>query len=277
MRILVPTDCSELAAVALQPALQIAKKFNAEIIALNVINTPVDAVYNKEGELIEEEEFDVSVYKKELKEGNTNILNWAKKYNTAVEPLVRTGLQIETILRVIENQNIDVVVMSTHGASGLKGAMQGSTAERIVLNAKVPVLTVKDSFTSFDNIALANNFRRLSVRIGFVKMLQEAFNSTLHLVRVNTQRKFMSEDEALEGMKSFVRDHALENVEYHLINGKRIDDALTDFCTIQRIDLLAIGTKQRKGFSGMMRGCPSKDIVNKMQLPVLTFRSKSIM
>lgn len=275
MRILVPTDCSDLAALALKPAKLIADKFGAKIIALKVINAPVDAVFSTEGELIEDEEFDTEFFKKQLKEGNATILKWAEKSHVKVEPIVRTGLQIETILRVIENQNIDLVVMSTHGASGLKGAMQGSTAERIVLNAKVPVLTVKDQFTSFGHIALANNFRRLNVRIGFVKKLQEAFGSTLHLVRVNTDRKFMSEDEALEGMRSFVRDHDLSNVEYHIIQGKKIDEALVDFCKIKGINVMAIGSKQRKGLISVMRGCPSKEIVNQMDLPVLTFRSAS--
>ena len=275
MRILVPTDCSDLAAIALKPAKLIAEKFGAEIIALNVVNAPVDAVFNSDGELIEDEEFDTTFYKNELKEGNTKILDWARKHSVVVEPIVRTGLQIETILKVIERQSIDLVVMSTHGASGLKGAIHGSTAERIVLNAKVPVFTVKDEFTSFGSIALANNFRRLNVRVGFVKKLQEAFGSTLHLVRVNTPRKFMSENEALDGMKAFVKDHALTNVEYHLIKGKKIDSALADFCKIKNIDVMAIGSKQRKGLISVMRGCPSKEIVNSMNMPVLTFRSSN--
>lgn len=275
MRILVPTDCSDLAGVALKPAKLIAEKFGAEIIALNVINAPVDAVFNSDGELIDDEEFDTSIFKKQLKEGNSSILNWAKKFDTVVEPIVRTGLQIETILKVIERQNIDLVVMNTQGASGLKGAIHGSTAERIVLNAKVPVFTIKHEFTSFKSISFANNFRRLNVRIGFVKKLQEAFGSKLHLVRVNTSRKFMSENEALDGMKAFVKDHALTNVEYHLIKGKKIDEALADFCKIKHIDVMAIGSKQRKGLISVMRGCPSKEIVNSMDMPVLTFRSSN--
>ena len=51
MRILVPTDCTDLDAVALKPAKQLAEKFNVEIIALKVINAPVDALFNKDGEI----------------------------------------------------------------------------------------------------------------------------------------------------------------------------------------------------------------------------------
>jgi nucleotide-binding universal stress UspA family protein len=274
MRILVPTDCSDLSAIALKPALMMAKKFNAEILALKVINAPVDAVFNKDGELIEEEEFDTAQYKKELKNGNSQILDWANRHNAKVEPLVHTGLLIETILRVIENQNIDIVIMHSDTAMGLKKLVHGPIVERIVLNSKVPVLTVKDYFNSFNHIALANNFRRLDIRVGMVKKIQETFDSTLHLVRVNTPRKFMSENEALEGMKAFVKKHNLNNVEFHFINGKKINEALSDFCKIYKIDMVSIGSKQRKGLISVMRGCPSKEIVNELELPVLTFRSK---
>jgi len=275
MRILVPTDCSDLSAVALKPALLMAEKFNAEILALKVINAPVDAVFNKAGELIDDEEFDTTEYKKELKNGNKQILDWAKKHNAKVEPLVRTGLMIDTILRVIENQNIDFVIMNSDSTSGLKKLVHGPTVERIVLNSKVPILTVKDYFDSFKEIALANNFRRLDIRVGFVKKIQEAFGSKLHLVRVNTPRKFMSENEALEGMQAFVKKHDLKNVEYHLIKGKKINEAINDFCKIHKIDMMSIGSKQRRGLISVMRGCPSKEMVNEMLLPVLTFRSKS--
>lgn len=275
MRILIPTDCSKEAAIALEPAKLIAEKMGAELLALKVINAPVDAVFNTEGELIDDEEFDTTEFKKQLQEGDSEILDWAKRHDVKVEPLVRTGLLIDTILHIIETQNIDLVIMNSDSTTGLKKLVHGPSVERIVLNSKVPVLTVKDYFDSFGDIALANNFRRLNVRVGFVKKLQEVFNSTLHLVRVNTPRKFMTESEAIEGMDSFIRDHNLKNVKKHVITGKKIDDALVDFCKINKINLMAIGSKQRKGLISAMRGCPSKEIVNQMELPVLTFRSKS--
>ena len=250
MRILVPTDCSDLSAVALKPARLMAEKFNAKILALKVINAPVDAVFNKEGELIDEEEFDTTQYKKELKNGNSQILAWAQKHETQVEPIMRSGLFIDTILRVIENQNIDLVIMHSDRTTGLKKIVHGPMVERIVLNSKVPILTVKDYFNTFENIAFANNFRRSDIRIGMVKKIQEAFHSKLHLVRANTPRKFMSENEAMDGMKAFAKKHNLTNVAYHLINGKKINEAINDFCKIHKIDMMSIGSKQRKGLIG---------------------------
>jgi len=274
MRILVPTDCSDLSAIALKPALLMAEKFNATILALKVINAPVDAVFNTEGELIEDEEFDTTQYKKDLKNGNAEILNWASTHHVKVEPLVRTGLMIDTILRVIENQDIDFVIMNSDRTTGLKKMVHGPIVERIVLNSKVPVLTVKEYFNSFEHIAFANNFRRLDIRMGFVQKLQEAFNSTLHLVRVNTPRKFMSDNEAIDNMKALVKKHNLSKVEFHIIKSKKINEGISDFCKIHEIDLMCIGSKQRTGLISVMRGCPSKEIVNEMEYPVLTFRSR---
>jgi nucleotide-binding universal stress UspA family protein len=275
MRILIPTDCTDLAAIALKPTMLLSEKFDVEIVALKVINAPVDALYNKDGEMIENEEFDISSYKKELEQGNQLVQDWAEQNGCKVQPIVRTGLMIESILKVIDDEQIDLVVMHSDITSGLKKMVHGPIVERIVLNSKVPVLTVKDYFDSFKNIAFANNFRRYDVRIGMVKKIQEAFGSKLHLVRVNTPRKFMSNDDAIFAMKAFTKAHNLENVEYHHINNKKIDSALIDFCKIYKIDLMTIGSKQRKGLLSVMRGCPSKEIVNQMEFPVLTFRSKS--
>lgn len=275
MRILVPTDCTDLAAIALKPAKKLAEKFDVEIIALKVINAPVDALFDKNGEMIENEEFDITQYKKELEQGGSLVQDWARQNGCEVQPIVRTGLMIESILKVIDDAQVDLVIMHSDITSGLKKVVHGPIVERIVLNSKVPVLTVKDYFDSFKNIAFANNFRRYDVRIGMVKKIQEAFNSKLHLIRVNTPRKFMSNDEAIFAMKAFTKAHDLRNVEYHHINNKKIDSALIDFCKIYKIDLMTIGSKQRKGLLSVMRGCPSKDIVNQMEFPVLTFRSKS--
>lgn len=275
MRVLVPTDCSDLAAIALKPAKLLAQKFDVEIVALKVVNAPVDAVFDENGELTDHEEFDASVYRKEVAEGAIKVQDWAKQHECSVEPLVRSGLMIESILKVIEEERIDMVIMHSDITSGLKKMVHGPIVERIVLNSKVPVLTVKDYFDSFNNIAFANNFRRYDVRIGMVKKIQEAFNSKLHLIRVNTPRKFMSHDEAMFGMEAFAKAHDLKNVEFHHINDKKIDSALIDFCKIYKIDLMTIGSKQRKGLISVMRGCPSKEIVNQMEFPVLTFRSKS--
>lgn len=274
MKILVPTDCSAESGIALKAASQLAQKFNAEIIALKVVHAPVDAFYNKEGELIiDDEEFDSSQIQKDFDEGETQIIEWANSQTVKVNPLVKMGLMIDTILATIEKQQINVVVMQSDTTSGLKKIVHGPIVERIVLNSSVPVLTIKETFSGFRNLAFANNFRRSNIEIGFIKSIQETFNSTLHLVRVNTPKKFMSEDEAKKSMADFATKHGLKEVVIHCVNGKTIDHALADFCKIYKIDIMAMGSKQRTRFVSMMKGCPSKDLVNNLAYPVLTFQS----
>ena len=274
MKILVPTDCSDLSGIALKAANQLAKKFDADIVALKVINAPVGSVFNEDGELVDEEEFDTTAIKEEQRTSLDQIKLWAAMYQVKVSPVVKTGLMIDTILHMLEVHDFDLVVMNSDSTSGLKKMVHGPIVERIVLNSRVPILTIKEYFNAFQNIAFANNFRRLDIKIGMIKEIQEAFNSTLHLVRVNTPRKFMSENEAKQGMQDLVDKHGLRDVVFHCIDGKRIDSALSDFCKIYKIDMMAIGSKQRKGLISVMRGCPSKEIVNELEFPVLTFQSK---
>jgi nucleotide-binding universal stress UspA family protein len=59
------------------------------------------------------------------------------------EPMVRTGLPAQEILRCAEMEGIDLVVMATHGRTGLRHILMGSVAETVVRLSRVPVLTVK--------------------------------------------------------------------------------------------------------------------------------------
>lgn len=274
MKILLPTDCSDLSGIALKAANELAEKFNAEIVALKVVYAPVDAVFNKDGDLVtDDEEFDSSGLEREFENAPKEVTDWANEYGIRVTPMVKMGLLIDTILSVIESLNVDLVVMNSDSTKGLKKLVHGPLIERIVLTSKAPVITIKEQFNGFKTLGFANNFRRTNVEIGIIKKIQEAFESTLHLVRVNTPKKFMSENEAKKGMQEFSEKHNLKNNVFHCINGKTIDGALSDFCKIYKIDMMAMGSRQRTGFSSMVKGCPSKELVNSLEFPVLTFQS----
>lgn len=56
---------------------------------------------------------------------------------------VVTGYAAEEILGIIDNENIDLVIMGTHGRKGIDRMLFGSVAEKVVKNANVPVLTIR--------------------------------------------------------------------------------------------------------------------------------------
>ena len=143
-RILVPLDGSHLAEVALQPACELATRFEGEITLLRVTSTPlvfsqVDGSTN--AELL------VTMREHNRKEAE-EYLNGMKGSLRQQGYVVHTQLledegPADAILATVEGQSIDIVVMSTHGRSGVARWVFGSVADRVLRQSPVPVLLMR--------------------------------------------------------------------------------------------------------------------------------------
>lgn len=135
--ILVPTDFSDLSIDALKYALPIAAKFNAKITLLHILEyTPIMPVYGLAeppevmNEIIEDRE-------RQLEEIATKA---GHKYLD--KTVVKCGTPSEGIVHYANEWNFDLIILTTHGATGLRHLFMGSTAERVVRHAQCPVLVV---------------------------------------------------------------------------------------------------------------------------------------
>ena len=144
--ILHPTDFSEHAAYALKFAQSLAKDHGAKVILLSVAQTIV--AYGSElGPVVMETDAYFEACRKQLEEVAATV--------TAVEfeSRLEKGSPGPEILRVAEELNVDLIVMGTHGRSGLRRLLVGSVTEEIIRNAKCPVVTVKSQMTLRDDAA----------------------------------------------------------------------------------------------------------------------------
>ncbi|WP_170932550.1 universal stress protein [Desulfosporosinus sp. FKB] len=138
-KILVPTDSSEYSRRALIQALELARKFNAEVELLFVMHDPY--VYNSRvssyvfpPELVEKEgEF---VLQATLEGIDLSDINLTKKIKVGIKP----G---KVILDEIDNEKIDFVVMGSHGYGAIAGSMLGSVSQFVLHGAKCSVLIAK--------------------------------------------------------------------------------------------------------------------------------------
>lgn len=139
-KILVSTDFSTHSLAAVEYARVIATKFGAEIILLHVVNTvPVPGVTSldpNKGRLVRKME------RKALKELKAFAIEHLKGMRN-LELVLSTGVPYEEIVRIATNEGVDLVVISTHGRTGLAHVMIGSVAERVVQYSPMPVLAVK--------------------------------------------------------------------------------------------------------------------------------------
>jgi nucleotide-binding universal stress UspA family protein len=140
-RILITLDGSELAERALKPAFALAEKFGAEVLLLRVpLTQQYISMPSGSGALLPEEyvERDRQETEDYLRAVKTQWLGSAPKIR--VESL--SGEPATVILDVAETEAADLIVMSTHGRSGLSRLLYGSVAESVLRGARNPVLLV---------------------------------------------------------------------------------------------------------------------------------------
>ena len=139
-RILVPTDASEYSRRALKTALELARAVHAEVVLLHVSYTP-QAYW---GYTIS---YGITVTQEQLDQNGELALE-ATLTGMETEPIVITkrvesGHPVTIIVDQIKKENIDLVIMGSHGYGAIAGSVLGSVSQRVLQRASCPVLIIK--------------------------------------------------------------------------------------------------------------------------------------
>src|SRR6476620_12397830 len=143
--ILLPTDFSECGNYALSYAASLARTFHASIICINVIEPIVPTV----GYSGMAEPLPIADIAEQLEDSAERELPKLAECDECaglnVEEMVVHGEAAAEIVRVAKDRNVDLIVIASHGRTGLGRILFGSTAEAVVRHASCPVLVVKPS------------------------------------------------------------------------------------------------------------------------------------
>ena len=140
-KILIAIDFSENSDYAFEYALTLAKQFQAELTIMHVINEPVDL----RGFYVPHISFEQ--LEKEIGEGAEKMMGTFCQTRmgnfTTYKTAIVSGIPYEEIIRKAEDSGASLIVLGTHGRTGLDHLIFGSTAERVVRSASCPVLTIR--------------------------------------------------------------------------------------------------------------------------------------
>lgn len=140
-KILTAIDFSENSDFAFEYALTLAQKFDAELTIVHVINEPVDL----RGFYVPHISFEQ--LEKEIEEGAVKMMDTFCKARLGTFSNYKTsivsGIPYDEIIRAAKESDASLIVLGTHGRTGLDHILFGSTAERVVRSAACPVLTVR--------------------------------------------------------------------------------------------------------------------------------------
>lgn len=271
-KILVPTDFSEHAEYALKVAAQIARENNSEIILLHMLELPHqagDAIGS--GHQIPE----IMFYKNKALENLEELMDSDFLDGINVSEAVQFEKAFDGIMKIIKKNEVDLVVMGSHGTSGFEEMFIGSNTEKVVRFSDVPVLVIKNQVDDFkaSNFVFASDFSN-EIKKPFKLLLDFAkvFNSKLNLVMINTPNSFKPTHTAEKIMSEFMAEFNYSNYSTDIYNDTNVERGILNFANSVNADLIGMCTHGRTGFAHFFNGSISEDLVNHAVRPVITFK-----
>ncbi len=275
-KILVPCDFSEPAINAYHQALDVAAQSNGIIHLLYVIEPPnlndgvLMATLNFEEEKIKD-------MRSNAESQFSDLIKRSKHDPVKSKFDIQVGFVFNTIQEYIKDHDIDLVIMGSTGASGLKEYFIGSNAEKVVRQSQVPVMIVKKYYQQpirrivFPNTLDTEHQEDLVMK---VKELQHFFKARLCLVYINVQSNLMMETTVRQHLQQFANRFMLKDYTINVFNHLSTEKGIIEFTKIVAGDMIAIGTHGRSGIVHLLKGSIAEDIVNHSNCPIWTYRIK---
>jgi len=277
--ILIPTDFSETADLAVAHGAKMAHLFNAKIYLLHSVETTLYAAGPGEPVLMLDAE---NVYKDGVEELNKQAEEIKENYKVDITPLVVSGKPAAAITQAIKDNNIDIIIMGTHGASGFEELFMGSNAHKVVNLAPCPVITIRltTKTIGFSNIILPiGNSINSRQKVNNAIELASKYKSTIHILGL-LQTDDKTDDDKFK-IKLEAVDQALKKANCKFT--KKIIRANNPAVEAMRYseeiggDLILIMTEHESDLTGMFMGPGSKQIVNHSKIPVMSIRPEETM
>lgn len=274
-KIIVPLDFSEHSEFALKAAAKLAKKFKAEILALHMLEMADVMLTSSEGFIDEKTIFLFRLAEQRFED----FLKKEYLKDIKVTPIIKHFKVFSEVNEIVKNHDADIIIMGSHGTSGVMDLFVGSNTERVVRHADVPVLVIKKEMQhiNFKSAIFASDFSEEVVRpyLNAVKMMQK-LDCKLHLVHVNLPNNSFKTSAEIEKMvvNFFAKaDRNLDKMsDVHYVSDYTVEEGILNFSDKIGADLLLIPTHGRKGLASFFEGSIGEDIANHADVPVMTFK-----
>lgn len=290
-KILAPVDFSEPSDRAVQYALELAERLEAEITLLHVDEffqwlLPEDSY--QPGEMEEALKTRREIVRQQMRP----YLERGKERNVRITYEIMRGDSVaERILEHLNQEKHDLVVMGTHGRTGLRHLFLGSIAEKVVRFSPTPVLTLHKGVESFrmEHILVPVDFsdysrHALEYAAAFAR-LAGARITVLHVIERIIYPAFYPEgyypmadfepklrEQVLENLATFCADYGDIDITTAAAAG-RASDETCHFAAENGVDLIIMATRGLSGLQHLIVGSTAARVVRMSSAPVLTIRT----
>lgn len=274
-KILIPFDFSETAELAIEHAVFMAKLHKADIILLHIIESYsfASAITSAFGKSQSEFEDKMESTAKDKLQQLTEKLHHDS--GMKVTHITEKGKIYKKIVSIAEENQVDIIIMGTHGVSGFQDFLVGSNTYRVVISAPCPVISVQahSRKIGFKDIVLPiDNSHSSRQKVKYAVEIAKHYNSIVHIAGMMTmndidlQRRF---EVKVHQVQAYLEEHEVA----HTVKVFKTDTSPTttmNYASQINADLLIIMTEQEG--SGIFMGNYAQQIINQSKIPVMNIR-----
>lgn len=271
-KILVPVDLSETSLNALETAIVLAKKHNAVLQLLNVAEQLPDPADNNR----------LAIFPNDINQDVLNALIGTIIHVSNIQPqLIRkqghvTGIIITTSV----HEQTDLVIMGTHGASGVREGFIGSNTYGVIKHSSCPVLTIppERKFTSFKNVMFPiRPVNGALKRFDVVSHFMDA-GSSLGIMGLSYQR-MQNDTGILDKIAEEIREEAAQSqisVTTAWGEGASVSENILGFSQRSRPDLIVLTSALDAIVKPNFIGPHTQKLINNSRVPLLSIKKNSV-
>lgn len=275
-KILLPTDFSEYSKAARDYAIALAQKSGAEVHFEHTMLVAVDWENMSNSDRLMYPEL-----KKAIEDAEVNLkyeVQAARDAGITAHYRLSFNEGLIDIPKDIREHGYDLAIIGSHGTSGLKSALLGSNAQRMLRYSPCPVLVIKKPIdnVTINNIAFASDFEEDKPHsFQHIKDFTEAVSAKVNLVYINTPVNFETSVKSKAKLKKYQESYPQLINDYEIFNHYTEDEGIVDYMKeAEQIDILAIATHGRSGWTRLFTGSITESIVANGDFPVLSVSLK---
>lgn len=272
-KILVPTDFSNNALKAVAYAAEIAKATGAFIHLLHVIEPSINMA------TMHADSSDKKEIEAKSAEFNLSLKSIAEVYpHVKVIPYLAGGAVITAIFNYVEKEKIDMIIMGTSGASGLKKYIMGSVTAGVIGKTKIPVLAIPVSYQLEKPSAImfaTNQFEKDKEILEKIVAISKLFYAPVHVIIFkdksgNKNADFIYNEEQLNSYLKFLKE-TFPRVEFKgaVLEGTDFEMTIDGYSNKNEIDMIAMVTYPKSFFEKVLIKSTTKQMAFHSTIPIL--------
>lgn len=274
-KIIVPIDFSEHSEYALKTAAKLANKNDAEILVLHMLEMSETILSVSGGEQNSKAMFFIKLIEEKLEK----FINKDYLKDIKVSGVIKHFKVFSEVNDIAKQHDADLIIMGSHGSTGIKEYFVGSNTERVVRHSDIPVLVVKKDLrnVNFEVVAFACDFSEEAIKsyLNAVKMFEKT-KTKMYLVYVNLpNNSFKSSIEIEKRVVNFftkAEGNLKKMDDVHYVSDYTLEEGILTFANKIGADIIAMPTHGRKGLAHLFEGSVGEDVANHSSLPVITFK-----